>query len=322
MQSYTHHGSVEPMVQRFNDLNNSSSSSRTLKGRWEPPASKKSSAGDTTSSDDTSYTFPYQQQQQQQHENILNKSRNGGQRDGKQKRHPQKNGSRHPSNSNNTVNQHPIHTKKIISPNETTTMPMEAEVPKLDPNNPEHARRIRQRRRQVLFGKNTIGYEEFIKKVPKHKRKFKSLEHPQTPDYLADIPTKRWQGQINAWRRSLHKFDPPDLASRQSQASNTKITLAPRPCVTDQDKVQEEIAQAKASGLQVAFHSMNVGKEAGLFSLKVAAEDGDGDTNEHEKDSSKAGDELFDEEAAYQTSMNDSGFLEQSFESDSDDDLL
>jgi hypothetical protein len=112
------------------------------------------------------------------------------------------------------------------------------------------------------------------------------------------------------------------LACRQSKASNTKITLAPRPCVTDKDKVEEEIAQAKASGLQVAFDSMNVGKVAGLFSLKVAAEDGVDDNNEHEKDSSKAGDELFDEEAAYQTSMNDSGFLEQGFESDSDDDLL
>ena len=213
-------------------------------------------------------------------------------------------------------------TKKIvISPDETKTVPMEAEVPKLDPNNPDHARRIRQRRRQVLFGKNTAGYEEYLKKVPKHKRKFRSLEHPATPDHLADIPTKRWQGQMNAWRRSLHKFDPPDLASRLSQASNSNITLAPRPCVTDQDKVQEEIAQAKASGLQVAFDSMKVGKEAGLFALKVADEDGvGGECNEPEKDSSKVGEDLFDEEAAYQKTSSE--FLEQECEIDSDDDLL
>jgi len=310
---YDQYGSVQPMVHQSNLSN--SSSSRTLKGRWEAPAR----SGDTTAGvGDTSYRFHHQnqQQQQQQRENNSNSSLiSAQQRDGKQIKQQQKNRSRQ-------INQRPTNTKKIISPDETTTMPMEAEVPKLDPNNPEHARRVRQRRRQVLFGKNTAGYEEYLKKVPKHKRKFKSLEHPQTPDHLADIPTKRWQGQTNAWRRSLHKFDPPDLASRLSQASNIKITLAPRPCVTDQDKVQEEIAQAKASGLQVAFDSMNVGKEAGLFSLKVAAEDGDGDCNEHEKDSSKAGEELFDEEAAYQTSMIDSGFLEQGCESDSDDDLL
>ena len=322
MQSYSgynHNGSVQSMVPQYNL--NSSSSLRTLKGRWEPPAIKISSHGTTSSgSGDTSFTFPYQQQQQQQQqhhlENYLNYSLNGGQRDGKQNKRQQNNKSRHPV----------CHTKKIVSPDETTTMPMEAEVPKLDPKNPDHARRIRQRRRQVLFGKNTAGYEEYAKKIPKHKRKFKSLDHPTTPDHLVDIPTKRWQGQINAWRRSMHKFDPPDLASRLSQAeSNKKITLAPRPCVTDQDKAQEEIAHAKASGLQVAFDSMKVGKEAGLFSLKVAADDdGKGENkNEHDQDSSKAvGDELFDEETAYQMSKNDSGFLEQGCESDSDDDLL
>ncbi len=273
-----------------------------------------------SSSGDTSCAFPYQSQQQQQRENNLNSSCNDDQlKDGKQKMQQpkKKNRPRHPGNQRPAN----INTKKIISPDETKTVPMEAEVPKLDPDNPEHARRIRQRRRQVMFGKNTAGYEEYVKKVPRHKRKFKSLEHPQTPDHLADIPTKRWQGQMNAWRRSLHKFDPPDLASRLSQASNTQITLAPRPCVTEQDKVQEEIAQAKASGLQVAFDSMKVGKEAGLFTLKVADEDGVADCNEHEKESSRADDELFDEEAAYQT-MNDSEFLEQGCEIDSDDDLL
>ena len=310
---YNRHGSMQPMVHQCiaDNNNNSSSSSRSLKGRWVPPVR---SLHDTTStsSDDTSFAI------RQQRENNLNSSHSGGhQRDGKRKRQHHKNKSCHPSN------QRPANTKKIISPDETTIVPMEAEVPKLDPNNPEHARRIRQRRRQVLFGKNTAGYEEYVKKVPRHKRKFKSLEHPQTPDHLLDIPTKRWQGQMNAWRRSLHKFDPPDLASRLSQASNPNITLAPRPCATDQDKVQEEIAQAKASGLQVAFDSMKVGKEAGLFTLKVADEDGGGgECHEHEKDFSKAGDELFDEEAAYQTSMNDSGFLEQDCEIDSDDDLL
>lgn len=316
---YNRHGSVQPMVQQpILNTNDSSSSSRTLKGRWVPPAPVRSfhdMTSSSTSDDTTSFAI------QQQRENNLNSSRSSGhQRNGKQKRQQQKNkscNSRNPRPTNTNTN-----TKKIvISPDETKTVPMEAEVPKLDPNNPEHARRIRQRRRQVLFGKNTAGYEEYLKKVPRHKRKFKSLEHPQTPDHLADIPTKRWQGQMNAWRRSLHKFDPPDLASRLSQASNSIITLAPRPCVTDQDKVQEEIAQAKASGLQVAFDSMKVGKEAGLFALKVADEDGGGGKcDEHGKDSSKAGEDLFDEEAAYQKT--NSEFLEQECEIDSDDDLL
>lgn len=293
------------------------SSKRTLFGRWEPPAGKKMPSHETTY-DNMMSCQPYEREGQKQRENNSNNKDD-------QKQRKEISVSRCPK-SNSSIRQPKTNKKNIISPDETNTsiLPMEADVPKLDPDNPDHARRIRQRRRQVLFGKNTAGYEEYIKKVPKHKRKFKNLEHPQTPDHLADIPTKRWQGQMNAWRRALHKFDPPDLASRQSEASNKAITLAPRPCATEQDKVQEEIAQAKASGLQVAFDSMIVGKEAGLFSLKVATED-DGvaeDRNEEQNDFSKVGDELFDEEAAYQTCMNDSGFLEQGCESDSDDDLL
>ena len=74
-----------------------------------------------------------------------------------------------------------------------------ADVPKLDPADPASAKRILQRRRQVLFGKNTAGYEEYTKKIPRHKRKPRSLDCPMTPDHTLDIPTKRWQGLMNAW---------------------------------------------------------------------------------------------------------------------------
>lgn len=124
-------------------------------------------------------------------------------------------------------------------------------------------------------------------------------------------------------RRSLHKFDPQDLHLRQP-AQNT-ITLAPRPYVTQEDKQQEEIAQAKASGLQVAFGSMGVGKEANMFSINVAGDEetataAENDGNKRE-DESKMG-AAFDEEAAYQQSMDGGIGLEKEVESDSDDDLL
>lgn len=247
---------------------------------------------------------------------------------------------RHSSNdTQNQRNQHrqnPQHqkpqAKKIITPEDSTNsqQPSKAtseDLPKLNPSDPAHARRIKQRRRQVLFGKNTSGYEEYIKKIPKHKRRPRSLDCPMTPDHTLDVPTKRWQGLMNAWRRGLHKFDPPDLHLRQP-AQNT-ITLAPRPCVTKDDKAQEEIAQAKASGLQVAFDSMNVGKEAGLFSFNVAGDD-DGATAGGDKleetTIGKSEEKPFDEEAAYRQGGVEGGdpnggFLEES-DSDSDDDLL
>jgi hypothetical protein len=51
-------------------------------------------------------------------------------------------------------------------------------VPKLDPNHPESARRIHQRRRMISYGKNTIGYDNYLQKVPKHLRKPRCPQHP------------------------------------------------------------------------------------------------------------------------------------------------
>lgn len=211
-------------------------------------------------------------------------------------------------------------------------------LPKLDPADPTHSRRIQQRRRQILFGKNTAGYEEYTKKVPRHKRRPRSLECPATPDHTLDISTKRWQGLMNAWRRALHAFDPPDLHLRQP--SQDTITLAPRPCVTPGDVAQEEIAQAKASGLQVAFGSMNVGKEAGLFSVAVAGVEEDTSALARGRDGGGLAGETslsgvaFEEEAVYlqaaamegrmsdrEEQPMDGRFLEES-DSDSDDDVL
>ena len=69
----------------------------------------------------------------------------------------------------------------------------------LDPSDPVQARRMQQRRRMILLGKNTAGYEEYIKQVPKHKRRLRSMKHPATPDHQKDIPNKRWTGLVKAW---------------------------------------------------------------------------------------------------------------------------
>ena len=104
----------------------------------------------------------------------------------------------------------------------------ETSFKKMDPSNPDHARRIQQRRRMVSYGKvrfsyafcsilrywrnsknklssfhditqNTLGYDEYLRQVPKAKRHARSMETPTTPDYILDIPNKRWQGQVKAW---------------------------------------------------------------------------------------------------------------------------
>jgi len=84
---------------------------------------------------------------------------------------------------------------------------------RLDPrNNPDHARRVRKRLRMIQYGKNTAGYVAYVTKIPKKNRpRKKTMECPVTPDVYADIPTRRFQGQIKAWRKALHRFDPKDL---------------------------------------------------------------------------------------------------------------
>jgi histone RNA hairpin-binding protein len=90
-------------------------------------------------------------------------------------------------------------TKRIKFESKKGAAPQEPTFAKLDPSNPEHARRIQQRRKTVSYGKNTLGYEEYIKQVPKEKRRMRSMKTPMTPDATLDIPTSRWTGMVRAW---------------------------------------------------------------------------------------------------------------------------
>jgi hypothetical protein len=86
-----------------------------------------------------------------------------------------------------------FHSASCASSNESS------EFEKLDSSIPDQARRIQQRRRMVSYGKNTLGYDEYLRKVPKEKRGLRSMDTPMTPDHTLDIPNKRWIGQVKAW---------------------------------------------------------------------------------------------------------------------------
>mmetsp|Transcript_6559 Transcript_6559/g.10396 ORF Transcript_6559/g.10396 Transcript_6559/m.10396 type:complete len:189 (-) Transcript_6559:784-1350(-) len=106
------------------------------------------------------------------------------------------------------------------------------------------ARRISQRRKSIEYGKNTAGYETYLQEVPKSKRRARCMKHPMTPDHTLEIPTKRWQGLVKAWRKALHHYDPPDLAKAMEAEAITE-----NPTVTTvKDK---ELVTAQAEGLLV-----------------------------------------------------------------------
>jgi len=66
-------------------------------------------------------------------------------------------------------------------------------------------RRLETRQKQIDIGKNTPGYQNYLKLVPRSQRK---RGNPQTPHKYQVCSKRSWDGQIRKWRRLLHKFDP------------------------------------------------------------------------------------------------------------------
>merc|ERR1711862_225870 len=159
-------------------------------------------------------------------------------------------------------------------------------VPKLNPSIPEEARRIQQRKRVVAYGKNTVGYDEYMKQVPKHERKLRTLEHPTTPDAEADIPNKRWLGLVKAWRRALHKYDPPEMKEMMLVPTHKPITLEgsdllllPRKPSRILTKQEQQIHDATIQGLPVEFSNAVTVSEDNQISDDGARSDNDIDMN-------------------------------------------
>lgn len=204
---------------------------------------------------------------------------------------------------------------------------------KLDTSNPTEAKRIETRHKQILKGKNTVGYDIYIKKVPKHKRK-KIIEHPSTPDYKADIPNRRWLGLLKAWRKSLHQYDPLDLGSsldsndtkQKSDTSGSAVkttSLQPRP----ENVKERQIHEAEMRGLLVDFaegttnESMETPQSVdpmhNVYNDFYSQQEGE--TQDSGEVSSKAGDELDKWENERLNACDDDLLLDYD---DSDDDLL
>eukprot|EP00668_Euglena_longa_P008892 GGOE01010706.1.p1 GENE.GGOE01010706.1~~GGOE01010706.1.p1 ORF type:complete len:512 (+),score=97.46 GGOE01010706.1:61-1536(+) len=76
------------------------------------------------------------------------------------------------------------------------------------------AHRMSQRRKQVMFGKDTVGYTRYRDLVPRERR---GREDPQTPDFTDKTLSKRaFDGIVRQWRRALHKWDLPEEGAGSS----------------------------------------------------------------------------------------------------------
>ncbi|CAK1580342.1 unnamed protein product [Parnassius mnemosyne] len=64
---------------------------------------------------------------------------------------------------------------------------------------------LQRRQKQIDYGKNTVGYHNYIKDVPIDKR---TKEDPKTPDKYTKYSRRSWDALIKIWRIKLHQYDP------------------------------------------------------------------------------------------------------------------
>lgn len=64
---------------------------------------------------------------------------------------------------------------------------------------------LERRQKQIDYGKNTLGYENYLQQVPRDQR---NKDHPKTPPKHVKYSRRAWDGVVKVWRKQLHCYDP------------------------------------------------------------------------------------------------------------------
>lgn len=138
--------------------------------------------------------------------------------------------------------------------------------------------KIEARMKQIHYGYNTSGYDNYINTVPKNERKGYK-EHPRTPDPYEMQSKRCFDGKIRAWRKALHGFDTAHGELTQSsaasacQSSTTKESFTKRSVATGEAGLMKVAATNSSTTNTTATSSTEI--EGNVKEDKELSQEGD-----------------------------------------------